>query len=148
MIRWIACKKMLRPIANRNTPLKKAPRTGARCQPNARLLGKSLRSENWMRLSAFRCGKEQGLRTFRATRATVNPTKSFNLGHVSNTTHLGSHSGELHIHSERHRPQGRENVHEIQLPIGISGELPSKDGSQNQQAYLRSRRRRTRLLSR
>lgn len=43
----IACRKMLRPRATRKEPLKKAPRTLALSQPNARLAGASLRSDSW-----------------------------------------------------------------------------------------------------
>jgi hypothetical protein len=42
----MACKKMLSPRAMRKDPLKKAPRTLALSQPNARLAGASLQSDS------------------------------------------------------------------------------------------------------
>lgn len=38
-------RKMLTPRARRKTPLKKAPRSRARCQPNDKSCGKSERSD-------------------------------------------------------------------------------------------------------
>ena len=46
MNRCIACKKILIPSARRKTELKKAPSTAARCQPNVKCAGASLRFVN------------------------------------------------------------------------------------------------------
>jgi hypothetical protein len=74
-----ACNRMLIPRAKRSAPLKKAPNSGARCHPKARIFGGSSISESFVYcVSTLYALTQDHHPTFKADKATTNPIRSVN----------------------------------------------------------------------
>lgn len=75
-----ACNRMLIPSAKRSAPFKKAPSTGARCHPKARIFGGSSISESFVCCvsASMLCVPQGHYLTFKASKATTSPIRSVN----------------------------------------------------------------------